>query len=361
MGGANDQERICPGQTPLTQPHRKTPMNDNKKLIEALRKTILWAECAAAHFKDREAINWRDIESARKLLERLRAAPSTPSTPPAPASLARGETLKEEVHDMTAREQLAAAYRELYDWTLNALPLSRFEGGAPVAIQRASSIRMGLAANGQKKQTRSPQFFELIAGIDRAVELAGRLTSAGPKCCNVSCSETHEIADFIHDVANMLVAMDEPLKSAALTPGDVGGVGQELVECRECLAMAFEALAQAGRRFGYIASGCSPDVANPTVGAHEAMDVFRMIDVRMSKYPAFSKAWIATPPAALPPPSPDAKLGEDAREVIAALNGYKEVCTQAQRFEEAVIYSKAVKLITAPTRPAAPSATERNV
>jgi hypothetical protein len=119
--------------------------------------------------------------------------------------------------DMTAREQLAAAFRELYDWTVIALPLSRFEGGAPVAIQRAGLIRIGLAANGQKKETCSPQFIELIAGIDRAVELAVRLTSAGPKCCNVSCSETHEIADFIHDVANMLVATDEPLKPAALS------------------------------------------------------------------------------------------------------------------------------------------------
>lgn len=38
------------------------------EMAEALRKAILWGECASQHFLYREKINWRYLEEARETL-----------------------------------------------------------------------------------------------------------------------------------------------------------------------------------------------------------------------------------------------------------------------------------------------------
>jgi hypothetical protein len=45
-----------------------------KQLVESLRKTVAWAECCSMRLsqEEREQLNWRDIEAARKMLERCK-------------------------------------------------------------------------------------------------------------------------------------------------------------------------------------------------------------------------------------------------------------------------------------------------
>lgn len=45
---------------------------------------------------------------------------------------------------------------------------------------------------------------ELLEELPRAEELAERLCASGPKAAHVSCSETHEIKDFILAAASVL-------------------------------------------------------------------------------------------------------------------------------------------------------------
>ena len=39
------------------------------EMAEALRKAVLWGECASQHFLYREKINWRYLEEARETLK----------------------------------------------------------------------------------------------------------------------------------------------------------------------------------------------------------------------------------------------------------------------------------------------------
>jgi len=43
--------------------------NATRDLREALRKAVLWGECASQHFLYREKINWRYLEEARETLK----------------------------------------------------------------------------------------------------------------------------------------------------------------------------------------------------------------------------------------------------------------------------------------------------
>jgi hypothetical protein len=51
---------------------------------------------------------------------------------------------------------------------------------------------------------------ELVGQFPRMEELAIRLVAAGPKASHVSCSETHEIADFILEVIDHLTRHPSP-------------------------------------------------------------------------------------------------------------------------------------------------------
>ncbi len=58
----------------------------------------------------------------------------------------------------------------------------------------------------------------LLENADRVTELANRLVASGPKASHVSCSETHEIAEFVHAAIAVLAAL-----TPAATPVPDGG------------------------------------------------------------------------------------------------------------------------------------------
>lgn len=64
---------------------------------------------------------------------------------------------------------------------------------------------------------------EVLESADRAIELANRLCAAGPKASHVSCSETHEIAEFVHEAVAALAALTPAATPTAQKEGNGNG------------------------------------------------------------------------------------------------------------------------------------------
>lgn len=49
-----------------------TVTKERDELVEALRKAVLWADCASHHMKNRHEINWTDLNEAKEVLSSIK-------------------------------------------------------------------------------------------------------------------------------------------------------------------------------------------------------------------------------------------------------------------------------------------------
>lgn len=77
--------------------------------------------------------------------------------------------------------------------------------GTPVTRSEALAISEETMRQAERERTEQLQpSADVVEALGRIRDLAARLTAAGPKAAQVSASETHEIADWIHAVANQI-------------------------------------------------------------------------------------------------------------------------------------------------------------